>query len=114
MDQPKAKILFKHLDKVQKLTWGDFLHSVLYDDWLLAFCRGEIEARESDYDMADALLDMLPGFPDSGPTSGRGWSVYEEMFPGRFINMKTLKTEIMQVSFPHGNETEKSGSSWQP
>ena len=103
MDNPKVKILFKYLGKVQNLSWGDFLHSVLFDDWLLAFCRGDITAKDDDYDMADVLLDMLPGYPDSGPTSGRGWSVYEEMFPGRFINMKTLKNEIMQVSFPLGN-----------
>ena len=96
-DPPCVRTLFDHLDKVQKLTWGDFLHSKFFEEWLLGFCRGDIEAGDSDYDMANVFLDRLPGFEDSGSNSGRGWSVMEELYPGRFINMKTLKTEIMQV-----------------
>ena len=96
-DPPSVRTLFRHLEKVQKITWGDFLHSIFLDDWLLGFCRGDFEAGDVDYDMANVFLDRLPGFEDSGSTSGRGWSVMEELYPGRFINMKTLKAEIMQV-----------------
>ena len=96
-DPPRVKTLYHHLDKVQNLTWGDFLHSIFLNDWLLGFCRGDFDADDFDYEMANCFLDRLPGFADSGSVSGRGWSVMEELYPGRFINMKTLKTEIMQV-----------------
>ena len=51
-DPPRVKTLYQHLGKVQKLTWGDFLHSIFLGDWILGLCCGDIVAGDSDYDMA--------------------------------------------------------------
>ena len=98
-----ADDLFSHLSRVQQFSWGDFLCSSLFRCWLMDLAHGVREAKASDYDRAAVLIELLPGLENSGPHPGRGWSPYEETYPGRFINMRTLKNEIMQVHFPHGN-----------
>ena len=105
----EADTVYSHLARVQKLSWGDFLCSVLFRRWLMDIVYGRREAGDNDYDRTAVLISRLPGLEDSGSLPGRGWNTYEDTYPGRFINMRTLKHEIMQVHFPPGKKTINLG-----
>ena len=81
------------------MSWGEFLHSALYRDWLHRIITGREVVRDADYAFARTIIDILPGLPNRADFIGRPWTPYEETYPGRFIDMQQLKHEIMQVIF---------------
>ena len=92
-----VQMVFKNLHRVQQMSWGEFLHSTMYSDWLHRIILGKEVVTSADYDFARDLIQLLPGYSDVADFVGRPWSPYEDTYPGRFIGMQQLKHEIMQV-----------------
>ena len=92
-------LILKNIGRIQKMSWGEFLHSQLYSDWLHRIVTGKDVVSAADYDFARTLIQLLPGYPNRAEYVGRPWSPYEETYPGRFIDMQQLKHEIMQVFY---------------
>ena len=98
-----VQVVLKNIHRVQQMTWGEFLHSAMYCDWLHRIILGKEVVTDVDYDFARDVIQLLPGYPNVADFVGRPWSPYEDTYPGRFIDMQQLKHEIMQVILiPHG------------
>ena len=100
-DSSGVQMVLKNIHRVRTMTWGEFLHSAMYCDWLHRFILGKEVVTDVDYDFARDVIQLLPGYPNVADFVGRPWSPYEDTYPGRFIDMQQLKHEIMQVILFH-------------
>ena len=98
------------IERVNVFTWGEFLNSPIFSNWLQPVISGERFENNDDLQIAAKLCSKLPGLisDDEGYTCYQ-WTVLEASHPGRFLHMRSLKQKIMQVRYtPRGKSLENS------
>ena len=65
LDTPgDVQLILTNINRVQHMSWGEFLHSALYRDWLHRIITGREVVRDADYAFARTIIDILPGLPN--------------------------------------------------